>query len=496
MNDSLSGPRFTALHTEIVERIEGGEFPSVSIGVIKGGRVLWRESIGLADVEKNRPATPNTPYGVASLGKSITASAVMVLVDRMEVNLNAPITQYIGADSLTVFDGELDQVTVRRVLNMTAAIPHGHMIFNSQAHMWPYPLDTLVANRGLVVFPPGEVYLYSNFAYALLEKLIQDVSGMPFDEFLQTELFDPLDMRASFVSPDKHIEIAAPAALYHQDGKRIPPPNMLPRSSLAIYASLNDLLNFANFHIGGGEYFQRPFYDRTLEKMHDLRGETPGAILALGLARMDLDDERYWLLTNGRTVGMQATLSMIPAESLAVVCLSNSTGQATDDLAFRITDLLLPGFLDRSLEIMDHYASWAERPYRPRAELLGDWTGYIDTRGNRVPIELSFQDGGEILAAIGGLPQAPLMAVGYRDGLLSGDLIAVLPMEEAQYEPHQVSLSLRLKDEKLTGFATAEINNYRGYFSLASYVSLTRGKVVQIAKEEVLDLSVQPSYSQ
>ena len=59
---------------------------------------FWRESIGMADVEKNRPATPNTPYGLASLGKSITATAVMVLVDRMEVNLNAPISAYIGEE--------------------------------------------------------------------------------------------------------------------------------------------------------------------------------------------------------------------------------------------------------------------------------------------------------------------------------------------------------------------------------------------------------------
>ena len=67
----------------------------------------------------------------------------------------------------------MDQVTVRRVLNMTAGIPHGHMIFNSREHLGQYSIDSLAANRGLVVFPPGEVYLYSNFAYAMLEKLIE-----------------------------------------------------------------------------------------------------------------------------------------------------------------------------------------------------------------------------------------------------------------------------------------------------------------------------------
>jgi CubicO group peptidase (beta-lactamase class C family) len=477
MNSSIAGPQFTALHTEIVERVQAGEFPSVSIGVIQGTRVLWRESIGLADREKNQAAAPDTPYGLASLGKSITATGVMVLVDRMEVNLNAPIAEYIGAESLHIYEGESDQVTVRRVLNMTAAVPHGYMIFNRLESLSTYSTNKLVANRGLVVFPPGERYIYSNFAYALLEKLISDVSGIPFHEFLKQEVFDPLDMRNAFVSPDKPIEITAPAAPYNQNGIRIPPLTMLPRSSLGLYASLDDLLNFAKFQLGLGNFIQRPFFERTLEKMHDLKGEAPRSMMTLGFARSELDDERYWLLTNGRAGGMQATLSMIPAEGLAVICLINTTGQASDDLAFRITDLLLPGFLDRALNVIDRYESWSNQPYKPTAELLDDWSGTIQVKETHIPIELTFQENGMISAAIGGGPLTPLQGIGYRSGLLSGDLTAVLPMEEAQYKPHPVTLSLRLKEGKLSGFATSNINNERGNFALAAYLSLTRGNI-------------------
>ena len=489
MNASISGPKFSALHTEIVDRVYAGEFPSVSIGVIHRGRTLWRESIGLADKEANRPASPDTPYGLASLGKSITATGVMVLVDRMEVNLNAPIADYIGAESLQVYEGDLSQVTVRRVLNMTAGIPHGHMIFNRPEHQWRYTINNLIANRSLVVFPAGVVYLYSNFAYALLEKLISDVSGKPFHDFLKEEIFDPLDMKNAFVHPEKPTEIPAPAVPYNPDGSRLPLLTMLPRNSLGLYASLDDLLNFAKFQLGRGDFIQRPFFERTLEKMHDLRGEAPGSIVTLGLGRIDLDDERYWLLTNGRAGGMQATLSMIPAEELAVICLINATGQDSDDLAFRITDLLLPGFLDRALQIIGEYESWAERPYKPQAELLGDWSGNIQTKDSQIPIQMTFQESGSILAAIGGGLSTPLEGVGYRGGLLSGDATAVLPMEEAQYEPHPVTLSLRLKDDKLSGFATAEINNSRGNFSLAAYLSLTRGKVDHHTREGTTQIS-------
>jgi CubicO group peptidase (beta-lactamase class C family) len=487
MIKTISGPRFTALHAEIVDRIQTGEFPSVSIGVLQADRLLWCESIGLADVEKGRPATTSTPYALASLGKSITASAVMVLVDRLLVNLNAPISQYIGEESLSIFDGNSDQVTVRRVLNMTAGIPHGHMIFNKRDYLMQYSIDHLVANRGLVVFPPGEVYLYSNFAYALLEKLVQDVSGSSFNEFLCEELFDPLDMRDSFVSPDKPLEMTAPAALYLQNGTRIKPYFMLPRNSLAIYASLNDLLNFAKFQLGTGAFIRRPFYERTLEKMHDMRGEAPGAIIALGLASTDLADGRLWLLTNGRAGGMQATLSMLPSERLAVVCLINATGQASDDLAFRITDLLIPGFLERALQVINRYESWSERPFKPSSQLLGFWSGTIQYQDRRVPIELFFSDDGAISASLAGSPESYLSGVGFRNGLLSGDLRVVLPMEEAQYAAHKVTLSLRLKGSQLSGTATSEITNYRGNFSLAGYVRLTKGR--QSQPENMISLS-------
>ena len=485
MNGSLSGPQFTALHTEILERIEAGEFPSVSIGVIQGEQILWRESIGLADKETNRPATLNTPYGLASLGKSITATAVMVLVERMEINLNAPIAQYIGAESLNIYEGELDQVTVRRILNMTAGIPPGHMIFNSPDHLWTYSINNIISNRGLVVFPPGECYLYSDFAYALLEKLISVVSRKPFHEFLKTEVFEPLDMRNSFVSPEKHIEMTAPTLPYHLDGTRIPPFFMLPRSSFAIYASLNDLLKFAKFQMGKGEFIRQPFFDRTLEKMHDLQGEAPGSMMTLGWIRSKLDDQRYWLLSNGRAGGIQATLSMIPDMELAVICLINASGQVSDDLAFRITDLLLPGFLDRTLKIIEKYEAWADRPYKPSVELLGTWVGKIQIKDAQIPIALTFQESGDILAAIGGGAQTPLTAVGYRSNLLSGDMTAILPIEEAQYEPHPVTLSLRFKEEKLSGFVTSKINNERGNFSLPGYLSLSKGTVNQEIKEDV-----------
>jgi CubicO group peptidase (beta-lactamase class C family) len=235
-------PCFATLRAEIIKRVREEEFPSVSIGAIKNDQILWCESIGWADKEKRLASTPDTAYGIASLGKSITATAVMVLVEQGKVKLDGPISEYLGKVSLTVFEGKVDQVTVRRILNMTAAIPHGHMVFNREEDRLSYSTNSLVQNRGIVVFPPGEVYLYSNFAYAILEKLIENVSGKSFPKFLKTEVYDPLEMKSSFIGSGRRVDMVEPVTLYNEKCTRLAAHHMLPRNSLAMYASVNDLV--------------------------------------------------------------------------------------------------------------------------------------------------------------------------------------------------------------------------------------------------------------
>lgn len=466
---------FSTFRSEIIKRIEDGEFPSISLSAIKDGQILWSESIGWADKENKLASTPNTPYGIASLGKSITATAVMVLVDQGKVELNQSISDYIGDASLTVFEGGLEQVTVRRVLDMTAGIPHGGMYFIRDEDRQQYSNNSLIQNRGFVVFPPGEVYLYSNFAYLVLEKLIENVTGMSYPEFLIAGVYGPLEMKNSFVDSYKGLEYTTPAAIYSQEGTRLKPHYMLPQNSLAMYASLNDLLNYAMFHISSKQFSgQRPFGTKTLEMMHTLRSDVPGSLVALGLASIELDDKRRWLITNGRVRGSQATLSMIPSDGLAAVCLINSTGQAADDIVFRLIEIMSPGFLDAAGQIIGEYEAWAERPYEPQVNLIGRWDGYILSIKDQIPIKLLFQSDGEIHIQIGEQPESELNNTGYLEGLLAGEFTAILPMEEKEDVPHKNTISLRLKNAQLSGFVTSEITNEKGDFSLAAYVHLSK----------------------
>ncbi|MBN2147375.1 MAG: beta-lactamase family protein [Anaerolineales bacterium] len=464
-----------ALRAELLERVNKGDFPSISIGVIKAGAVIWEESIGWADKELQRIATPRTPYGIASLGKSLTATALMLLVQQGKVDLNAPISQYLGDSALTVLAGTPDQVTLRRILNMTAGIPHGLMSFFNEADMLEYPLDRLLQNRGMVVFPPGEVYHYSNFSYMILEKVIENISGKSFADCLASSVFTPLAMADSFVGLRQQPGHTKMAVQYGGDGSRLLASYLLPQNSLAMYSSVDDLLRFAEVHLGTRPLSRQDrLSEQVLEQMHRNRGEPDHALLGLGLASIDLNEKGFWLLTNGRAGGMQATLSMLPSEGVAVACLINATGQDADDLAFRISEALVPGFLEDAMRVISEHETWGDQPYHPTPELLGEWRGFISSSSEQTPIRLLFQPDGNVYVTIGDQTQASLSDIGVREGLFDGRFTADLPMEEAAGHPHPVTISLRLKGMQLSGIITSEITNPKGRFLLGAFARLSK----------------------
>jgi CubicO group peptidase (beta-lactamase class C family) len=461
------------LHAELIDRVTGGELPSVAVGVIRDGRILWEEAIGWADRDKEREASVDMPYGVASLGKSVTAMAVMVLAERGLIDLEAPATRYLGDGTLQVHEGDGNAVTVRRLLDMTAAIPHGNYVYASGAAA--VDAAHLATQRGHVVFPAGETEVYSNFAYGVLERVIERVSGRSYPDFMVDEVFAPLGMGRSLVGAST---APAGAALKYQDGTPLEETFPRPQSSLAMHCSLDDLLRYAALHLGqpipGADRLLGP---ATLARLHEERSSAPHALMALGWASLDLPDGTRWLLTNGRSGGTQATLTLLPAARLGVVVLSNVTGNATDELAFRIADALLPGFLEQARRLIEAHESWANRPYEPSPAWLGRWAGEVVTPTGALALALDFQADGDVHAELGEEYPTLLTGVTWDGPVLTGRFRGRLPLDEATDRLHRIDLGLRPSGRRLTGWAVAVFTNDRGRFELPTYVWLERAAV-------------------
>nr|WP_154892589.1 serine hydrolase [Paenibacillus xylanexedens] len=182
------------------------QYIGASVVVVKDGKVLAEKGYGYADQESKTPVDPkSTAFRVASVSKTFTAAAVMQLVEQGKVDLQADFQTYVKG---LEFDNPFDKpVTVENLLTHTTGFeirdPQQediHADFNKTVSMEDYAQQHMPP----VVREPGSAYMYDNFSFLLLGMIVENVSGEPFETYMQQHIFKPLGMdNSSFVLNDK-----------------------------------------------------------------------------------------------------------------------------------------------------------------------------------------------------------------------------------------------------------------------------------------------------
>src|SRR5437588_5532254 len=122
------------IRTRLVEQ----SLPSLAVAVAREGQIVWEEGFGWADRENRVPATEHTMYSLASISKPITATGLMLLVERGQIELDRPINDYLGDAKLTARVGDAVGATVRRVANHTSGLPlHYHFFYQDEPYRRP-----------------------------------------------------------------------------------------------------------------------------------------------------------------------------------------------------------------------------------------------------------------------------------------------------------------------------------------------------------------------
>src|SRR5207247_1117538 len=147
----------------------------------------------------------NTIYPLASISKPITATGLMVLVERGQVDLDLPINTYLGPAKLTGLAGDARGATVRRVLSHTAGLPLHSQFFYSDRGYAPPDMAETIRRYGKLVFPPGQVVEYSNLGYGIIGNVIEPVSGKSYAEVMRQEVCVSLGFTRTSV--DRPIEL-------------------------------------------------------------------------------------------------------------------------------------------------------------------------------------------------------------------------------------------------------------------------------------------------
>lgn len=167
--------------------------PGLSIAVVSDLKLQWSKGYGSADLENSVPATASTSYRLASITKTITATALMQLVEQGKFDLDAPIQRYVPS-----FPEKRWPVTARQLLGHVAGIrsyKSGEM--ESTRHYASLTEALAVFQNDPLEFEPGTRWLYSSEGYTILAAGVEGASGMNYFEYVRRHIFEPAGMESA-----------------------------------------------------------------------------------------------------------------------------------------------------------------------------------------------------------------------------------------------------------------------------------------------------------
>jgi CubicO group peptidase (beta-lactamase class C family) len=178
--------------------LEKYSVPGAAIALIRGGTVVWTKGFGFADLSARTPVTAEIEFNVGSLSKTPTAWAIMQMVDEGRIKLDAPVDSYLRRWHLPQSSFDNSQVTIARLLSHTSGISeHDYHGWDAKSALPPIE-DSLAGKTGTgvvhVVSTPGAAEHYSGANYEILALAIEEVSGRPFSEYMESQMFRPLHM--------------------------------------------------------------------------------------------------------------------------------------------------------------------------------------------------------------------------------------------------------------------------------------------------------------
>jgi CubicO group peptidase (beta-lactamase class C family) len=202
--DEVRSAMTPAIDAFVAERMQARGIPGAAIAIVQGGRTIHLAGYGQADAS-GRAVNPDTKFLLGSASKPFTAVALAQLVAEGRLSLDEPVGAHLEAvvgHPLPAFD----RVTARHLLEHTSGLPNALGLPGSlPVRPDPDALRHRVADLVGAYRPsrsPGEEYEYSNANYILLAAVIEQVSGVPFAEYVQRRVFEPLGMAASFATDD------------------------------------------------------------------------------------------------------------------------------------------------------------------------------------------------------------------------------------------------------------------------------------------------------
>jgi CubicO group peptidase (beta-lactamase class C family) len=172
--------------------------PGLAYGVVMGGTLVHARGLGTARIDDELRPDPDTVFRIASMTKSFTAAAVVLLRDEGRLRLDDPVIKWIpelrGSDRPTK---DSPQMTIEQLMTMSAGLPTDDPWGDRQQGLRPDRFDDLIRAGLTFAWAPGTSYEYSNLGYGLLGRIVTRVAGIDYHEFVGERFLRPLGMNAT-----------------------------------------------------------------------------------------------------------------------------------------------------------------------------------------------------------------------------------------------------------------------------------------------------------
>lgn len=315
------------------------ELPGAAVMVIKNGQIIFQRGYGLANIEFNLPINEETNFRLASVTKQFTAMAILLLIDKGQIQLNTNLTEIFP--DYPVYGRKIN---IKHLLQHTSGlIDYEDLIHDSvTTQLKDKDVLALMMNTDSTYFEPGSQHKYSNSGYALLALTVEKISGKPFRDFLYEYIFKPLEMENTIAFENSINEVTNRAYGYTITENGIDLTDQSITSAVlgdgGIYSSLNDLY----------KWDQALYTDSVIDENYLIESWTPGKTsdgiefpygYGWHLEKRYNSDVIYH---TGSTRGFRNIIYRIPEKKFTIVILTNrnaGTESSTLIIAHQITDI-------------------------------------------------------------------------------------------------------------------------------------------------------------
>lgn len=315
--------------------------PGGSIGVMKNGKIVFSQSYGLASLEYLVPNSTETIFNIGSVSKQFTAMGIVLLHIQGKLSIDDDIRKHLP--ELPDFG---EKITIRHMLHHTSGLRSLHAMlalagWRGDDYRTNEDLYRFMNMQRDLNFKPGSEFLYCNSGYILMVKIIENITGKNFPDWMKQNIFEPLGMNHTYVENDYNRVVRNNATSYYQQSNGIFLKEVEYWSFVGsgnIHSTTNDLLKWQNNYINPQANWEEPFkLMTTLDKLND--GSENDYAFGIRIRKLF----GYDIIKHSGTIGGFNTYAgTCPEEKLSIVILTNFSSSSPDSKANQIYEILLP----------------------------------------------------------------------------------------------------------------------------------------------------------